>query len=656
MSAGVPTVNVSEAQGYSASSTAIDKYAVVVGCTSTGSGASSFFQTGQALRAARGYGDAVDTCGQMIEQRQNSGQAPKIPVAIYSVDIGTPASYGAIDDSGVQGTATIDFDATSLPLGTYEPRIKIVTGGTVGTTGITFKWSLDGGRTESRTISLGTATSYTIPNSGVKFEFSPASADLTALNTLINEIFTDFNAHVILVAGTVHTNADTGNVVSAGTYPSATNTATRIARVNALRAAALLHYPKGSGGVPATHINVSGDAASVTTLTAVPVATDDDSALALALALKSTLNLHDANTTAHTIADATNTVSAASPSAGTLLADDIAFGRTFGPAPIAADLYDGSTSPPTGALYDLAISSLPFSILVLEFPLTASLAVAVTSGLNAMASRGKVVKCTARTRIRDFEAGETEQEWSDAVALDFLNYDDSRIMPHAGYGLVTDALTGRRYLRSTMAQVAADEIAGTISTWTGSPNASPSGMSNVSLADDSGADVGHDEGPRGTGTGLANFDLGNRFSCLFRDVDERVWTTVPSVLYGEAERIRNGPARRTVNAIKRVARAAAFTSLGGKIHYERADASVPGSLPTLPESTRLGLQATIFAALAIFADDIDNADDGAIETGLVQVSKTVTVTNGNLVSLTITVAPELGGLVVEENIIIAVQE
>lgn len=657
MPTGVPTVTLSEAQGFAASSTAIDSYAVVVGCTSAGSGVSTFFQTGTALRTARGYGDTVDTAGQMIEQRQNSGQGVKVPVAVCSTDIGTAGSYGTIDVSGITGTATIAFDATSIPLGTYEPRIKIIAGGTVGTTGITFQWSLDAGRTYSRTIALGTATAYTIPNSGVKFEFSPSSANLTALNTLINECFTDHSAHVILTTGTVHTNADTVDVVSAGTYPSATNTATRIARINAVITAAKLHAVKGSGGTPATHINVGGDAAYLTALNLLPTATDDDSALVAAVGLKAAHNLHIVAASAwHTIADATNVVVAASPAAGTLIATDLAFGRTIGPAPSAADLYDGSTTPPTGALYDLAMGSTPFAVLALEFPLTAALAVAVTNGLNAMATRGKEVTCIARARDRDWEASETEQAWSDSVAAEWIAYDDSRIMVVPDFGLVTDAITGRIYRRSRFAQIAADLIAAPISTWAGSPNAAPSGMSNVSTVNASGIDVGHDEGPRGTGTGLADFTVGNRFACLFRDTDERVWTTVPSVLYGDGERIRNVMARRIVNAIKRVARAAAFTSLGGKIHYNRANSAIPGSLPTLPETERTGLQGVILQALAIFANDIDNADAADINTGLVQVAQTVTVTGGNLVAVTITVAPIIAGYVITESIVIAVQE
>ena len=111
--------------------------------------------------------------------------------------------------------------------------------------------------------------------------------------------------------------------------------------------------------------------------------------------------------------------------------------------------------------------------------------------------------------------------------------------------------------------------------------------------------------------------------------------------------------RRTVNAIKRTARAAAFTSLGGKIRYNRPDPNVPGSLPTLPYSTRTGLQSVVFQSLAIFANDIDNTTDGNVETGLVQVAQVVTLSGGNLVATRISLSIAFAGYVVKEDIVVS---
>ncbi len=309
---GTFSVTVQEARGFVAIPADLDKLAVVLGCSSAGSGFSPFFLSGSSAIANVGYGDAPDTLCQIIE-RQQSGTSKKFPAAMYTTPASTPGSYGAIDNTGVLGTARFAVDATSLPRGTYEARLKVITGFTVGVTGGTIQWSLDAGRTWSNTTAIGTADNYTLPNSNVKFVFTPGATDLTALNTLINELFTDFNAHVILTTGTVHSNADNADVISAGTYPSATSTATRIARVNAIKAAYALHRVKGSGGSPAIHINASGDTVNIVTAAD---ATDDETALTLALDIKAKFNAHDAGTTWHTIADATNVTTSPAPAVG----------------------------------------------------------------------------------------------------------------------------------------------------------------------------------------------------------------------------------------------------------------------------------------------------------------------------------------------------
>ncbi len=224
---GTYSLTISEARGYVAIPADLDAIAVVMGCTSAGSGQSAFYLSGSSAIAGVGYGDAVDTLTQIIEQRQSGGQAgKKFPAAIYSTPDTVAGSYGTIDVTGFDGLATVAVDATSEPYGTHDAGILFVDAGIVGVGGITYQWTLDGFRTMSRTIALGTDSSITIPHSRVKFDLTPASSSLTSLNTLINEIKTDFNAHVIVTAGTVHSNSGVADVVATAT---ATDTATRIA-------------------------------------------------------------------------------------------------------------------------------------------------------------------------------------------------------------------------------------------------------------------------------------------------------------------------------------------------------------------------------------------------------------------------------------------
>ena len=107
----------------------------------------------------------------------------------------TAGSYGTFARAGT-GTSIMTGDvATVTPLDDYDLLVTIVNGGTIGTTGATLTVSLDGGRSTSAIIALGTATNYTVPDSGVKVAF--AAGTLVAGDTYKSK-----------VAGPVMTNAE----------------------------------------------------------------------------------------------------------------------------------------------------------------------------------------------------------------------------------------------------------------------------------------------------------------------------------------------------------------------------------------------------------------------------------------------------------------
>lgn len=88
------------------------------------------------------------------------------PVILIKADASTAAAYGAVALEGA-GTSVPSAGAAT-PLDDYAAQIDIVTGGTIGVAGITYTESLDGGVTKSAIKALGTATSITIPASGVQ--------------------------------------------------------------------------------------------------------------------------------------------------------------------------------------------------------------------------------------------------------------------------------------------------------------------------------------------------------------------------------------------------------------------------------------------------------------------------------------------------------
>jgi len=84
----------------------------------------------------------------------------------------TAGSYGTITKS-ISGTTDVTGNATTKPVDQFDVVVTVVTGGTVGTTGIEYTYSLDGGLTTSQTQSLGTATSITLPGDA-KFDLESA--------------------------------------------------------------------------------------------------------------------------------------------------------------------------------------------------------------------------------------------------------------------------------------------------------------------------------------------------------------------------------------------------------------------------------------------------------------------------------------------------
>ncbi len=640
---GLFSITVQEARGFVAAQADIDKLCVFGGCSSTGSGLSSFFLSGATAVSDRGVGDAVDALAQTIEQRQSDGSAGvKFPAAMYTLPVTTDGTYGTVDESGVTGTAITAPHSATKPLGRYQVRFKIETGGFIGTAGITFQYSLDGGVNYSNTIALGTDTTYLIPNSGAQFDFTPSSADLTALNTLINDIVSDYNEHVVLTTGAVHGAADTADQVSVS---SASDTATRIAAVNAVRAAYALHRVKTAGGV-------HGAADNTNVITAV-VAFDDSTSLMLALDLKAKINAHmiDIAGGIHGLADASSTITAPAPSAGAFIAGDIVACRTFGPLPSVGDV--------DTMFVALAKSTADFSIVALPFDCTAAMLSHVTTGLDVLAAAGKQCVALCQARNPDFEATETEQDWADDLNEDFSSFIDSRIVLRASYGLLTDAMTTRQYLRSDFAQFVADVVRVDIEKMPDAPADRPE--ANFVLTNASGALVGHDEGPLGNVTGLSNPTLGNRLSCVQRLADPQrrnsVFWTVPWVMYAADERIRNLMVRRIANAIERDAVSAGTSTLGQTLFYNLADPNVSGSTPTLTDASRNAIHAVIFGFLSTeYAGKIQNADDGDLETGLVQIASQITVSGGNLVSVSATLAPRVFGILLNLAIVLAIQE
>lgn len=90
---------------------------------------------------------------------------------------GVPGAFGPLERS-FKGTAVPTIDATTEPVDEFECFVRFKNGGAVGTPGISYYWSLDGGRTLSPLTSLGASNFIVLPGSGgVRVNLSAGTID-----------------------------------------------------------------------------------------------------------------------------------------------------------------------------------------------------------------------------------------------------------------------------------------------------------------------------------------------------------------------------------------------------------------------------------------------------------------------------------------------
>lgn len=110
------------------------------------------------LVAAFGAGNTVQAAAHAIERYGK-------PVVFVKSGDTTSGSASSVTFTGT-GTSVVSVASSPDPNDDYEIYLLVVAGGTIGVAGITYKLSLDGGRTLSATTALGTANSLAIPGAG----------------------------------------------------------------------------------------------------------------------------------------------------------------------------------------------------------------------------------------------------------------------------------------------------------------------------------------------------------------------------------------------------------------------------------------------------------------------------------------------------------
>ncbi len=135
----------------------------VVGCSSSGTAAQVVATRNiNTLISVFGYGPLVEAAALVIA-KGGTVLAVKTPS-------NTAGAAGTVTSTALGGTSVVTV--TGTPNDSYLIKLLIVTGGTIAAAGIRFQISLDAGRTYGPVYSLGTATTFAIPNTGVTLNFA----------------------------------------------------------------------------------------------------------------------------------------------------------------------------------------------------------------------------------------------------------------------------------------------------------------------------------------------------------------------------------------------------------------------------------------------------------------------------------------------------
>lgn len=274
--------------------------------------------------------EVVDYClhGPLVEAACDSlTNENRAAIIMRTAATGTAAAYTSVTGTFADADApTVVGDTVVLPEDDLEPGIEIIAGGTLGVSGITYKYRTGGSLSSSLsgTIALGTDYHITLPYGAGKYLFSPPEAALAAY---VEDLRAQTIAHFAETPG-VHGAAD---ATSGSGIPGTTVSTYALAKTAmiALVAAAKLHVVN-----IASSIHGAADTTAQTALNAIAVSSSSTNQEVLTAALAyadamfgdgaTTNDGHNLRTASsiHGAEDTTNVLTAAVPSRGVITAAD----------------------------------------------------------------------------------------------------------------------------------------------------------------------------------------------------------------------------------------------------------------------------------------------------------------------------------------------
>lgn len=171
-----PSVSITKLDGNTgvASPSSKGVCAIIAAASSGTANQATSMSKAQTVLATFGYGVLTDYASYVLAVAKN-------PVVLIKATASTVATYSAMTFVGT-GTSVPTATSATFPIDDFNVLVTCTTGGTRGTPGIAYTYSLDGGLSTSSVQALGSATAIVIPNSGVSI--SLATGTLVAGDTI----------------------------------------------------------------------------------------------------------------------------------------------------------------------------------------------------------------------------------------------------------------------------------------------------------------------------------------------------------------------------------------------------------------------------------------------------------------------------------------
>lgn len=382
-------VELTEAPPGAAATTTDTRVAVTFGCATRGPTYTFLpFAAASAIASQHGAGAGVKAAAYTQAKSGKPGIFMRLPA------VARAAYVSPVDTTGMTGTLVPTV--TGTPLDGYDIVAICTNAGTVGTTGVTFKFSLDGGKTFGAEVPLLTAVTLAIGTTGLTAHFLATKT----VNVDDQFLLWTYPASQSVLPMTV---TRAGNSTSEPTFTGTPADAYEI-RIE-VRAA-------GTVGTPGIIVRYSLDGGRRWTP---EIALDVSGSIAL---------LDGEEATGLTVTFG----------AGSLDAGDLVAVRTTAPQPQAADIVTG--------LDLLKASNLEWGFVHPVGEWTPTDAGSVGSKIASWASGAR--RTFAVVNMRDRGTWESDAAWSVRVVEQWSTFVDSRISGFAGYTLVTCPITKRK--------------------------------------------------------------------------------------------------------------------------------------------------------------------------------------------------------------------